>query len=508
MPTPDNRIEPPISDKIFTVEQETVLDEELSTQEIKKRSVTGVMALISRTFVIQIISFVSTLALTIFLDPNTYGIFYLVSSVVNFLAYFSDIGLAAALIQKKEKISKEDLSTTFTIQQILVISLVTLLFVLSPFIRTQYKIAPEGIFLLYAMGISFFLSSLKTIPSILLERDIQFKKLIIPQILETLVFNAVAVYAAWKGLGVNAFSYAVLSRGIVGLITMYIIYPWKPTYGIHKESLKTLLKFGLPYQINTFLAVLKDDGMTIVLTRIIGTEGLGYIGWASKWAGLPLRILMDNLTKVSFPTFSRLQNDKDRLVRAVEINIKYLSLAAFPIFIGMAFMAAPMINILPRYTKWMPAIIPLYIYLYSSAWAGISTSLTNLMNAVGHIKITFRLMIMWTILTWATMPILSIKYGYLGVAYAVLIIATSSVVTVILARKYVPFSLIRSLRSPVLSSVVLFLFLLSVKGLIGSLASVIVISLVSVVIYSVMVILLEGKNFVKESLSILKVKNA
>ena len=73
----------------------------IESQEVKRRSVSGVLALISRTFIIQIISFVATLSLTIFLDPNTYGIFYLVSSVVNFLAYFSDVGLAAALIQKK-----------------------------------------------------------------------------------------------------------------------------------------------------------------------------------------------------------------------------------------------------------------------------------------------------------------------------------------------------------------------------------------------------------------------
>jgi O-antigen/teichoic acid export membrane protein len=503
-----NELPIPISSKIFDVNEETMLEEELSSQEIKKRSVSGVVALVSRTFVIQIISFVSTLALTIFLDPNTYGVFYLVSSVVNFLGYFSDVGLAAALIQKKEKITKEDLATTFSIQQLLVISLLLLLFILSPFIKSQYHISQDGIYLLYAMAISFFLSSLKTIPSILLERDIKFNKLIIPQILETLVFNGVAVFAAWKGLGVTAFSLAVLSRGIVGLVAMYIVSPWKPVLGIYKNSLNSLLKFGLPYQANTFLAVLKDDGMTIVLTSIIGTQGLGYIGWASRWAALPLRILMDNLTKVSFPAFSRLQHDKERLIQAVEINIKYLCLAAFPVLIGLGFMADPVIHLIPRYTKWLPALIPLYIYLYSSAWAGISTSLTNLMNAVGHIKVTFKLMIMWTVLTWATMPILSIKFGYLGVAYATLVIATSSAVTVIMAKKYVDFSLIRSLKSSVVSSGVLALFLLLVKSQITSILNIIVISILSVVIYSTFVIIFEGKHFVAETLSIFKSRNA
>lgn len=477
-------------------------------QEVKRRSVSGVLALISRTFIVQIISFVATLALTIFLDPNTYGIFYLVSSVVNFLAYFSDIGLAAALIQKKEAISKEDLSTTFTVQQVLVITLLLILFVLSPIIRTQYQIDQTGMYLLYAMGISLFLSSLKTIPSIMLEREIKFGKLILPQVLETLTFNGIAVVCAWQGLGVSSFTYAVLGRGVVGLVAMYLVYPWKPSLGINRASLSHLLRFGLPYQANTFLAVLKDDGMTILLTRIIGTQGLGYIGWASRWAGLPLRIVMDNLTKVSFPTFARLQHDQERLARAVEISLKYMCLLAFPILAGMGFLAIPMTGLIPRYAKWLPAIIPLYLYLYNSAWASISTSLTNLLNATGHIKSTFKLMLMWTGLTWLTMPFLAIKFGYLGVAYATGIIATSSVVTIFMAKKYVDFSLFKIVGTPLIATITMSIFLYFSSRYVISLPLLAAIIIASVAIYSISVFLMEGKSFFRESLSYFKIKHA
>jgi len=477
-------------------------------QEVKRRSVSGVLALISRTFIVQIISFIATLALTIFLDPNIYGIYYLVSSVVNFLAYFSDVGLAAALIQKKEAITKKDLATTFSIQQILVFLLLLILFLVRPIIRTQYNIDQSGMYLLYAMGISLFLSSLKTIPSIMLEREIKFNKLILPQVLETLAFNFIAVYFAWKGFGVTAFTYAVLARGIVGLVTMYIVYPWKPVLGIYRESLRSLLRFGLPYQANTFLAVLKDDGMTIILTRIIGTTGLGYIGWGSKWAGLPLRIVMDNLTKVSFPTFARLQHDKEQLKRAVEISLKYMCLAAFPILVGMGFFALPLVNIIPRYSKWLPALIPLYIYLYNSAWASISTSLTNLLNATGHIKQTFKLMLMWTGLTWATMPILALKFGYLGVSYAVAIIATSSIVTIFMARKYVQFNLLNILKTPLIATMSMSLFLAIFIHYGNSVFNLVMIGVFSAAIYISTIILTEGIVFFTNTLNYFKIKHA
>lgn len=479
----------------------------LEYQEVKRRSISGVLALISRTFVIQIISFVATLALTIFLSPNIYGIFYLVSSVVNFLSFFSDVGLAAALIQKKETVTKKDLATTFSVQQILVLSLLTILFAVSPFIRTQYGIDQPGMYLLFAMGISLFLSSLKTIPSIMLEREIKFNKLILPQILETLAFNFVAVFFAWKGYGITAFTYAVLVRGIVGLVTMYLVYPWKPVIGIYKESLSSLLRFGLPYQANTFLAVLKDDGMTIILTKIIGTTGLGYIGWASRWAGLPLRIVMDNLTKVSFPTFARLQHDKEKLARAIEVSLKYMCLAAFPILVGMGFFALPLVNLIPRYTKWLPALIPLYIYLYNSAWASISTSLTNLLNATGHIKQTFKLMLMWTGLTWVTMPFLALKFGYLGVSYAVAIIATSSIVTIFMARKYVHFNLINILKTPLAATFLMASFLSFMIRFGTSFTALISIGIVSVIIYFGAIIFIEGFSFISNTLNYFKIKH-
>jgi len=476
-------------------------------QEIKKRSVGAVVALVTRTFVIQIISFLATLLLTYYLEPAVYGVFYLVSSVVNFLTYFSDVGLAAALIQKHDTVTKEDLATTFTIQQILVITAVIILFFLSPTLERQYQMSKDGIYLLYAMGISFFLSSLKTIPSIMLEREIQFNKLIIPQILETLVFNFVAVYFAWKGFGISAFTYAVLSRGVVGLLAVYYVYPWKPLIGIYRQSLRSLLRFGIPYQANTFLAVLKDDGMTILLTKIIGTSGLGYIGWASKWAGLPLRVVMDNLTKVSFPTFSRLQNDKEKLTRAVEINLKYTLLAIFPMLILMAFIAKPLAMQIPRYQKWLPAILPLYLYLYNSAWASISTSLTNLLNATGKIKVTFKLMLMWTGLTWVFMPLLATRYGYLGVAYATAIIATSSIVTIIMASKIISLDFKKIAMTPVLSSLIMSFFLGLSLRFFSSVPAVFILSAVSISVYLVSVLVFEGRQFYETSINYFKLKN-
>ena len=231
------------------------------------------------------------------------------------------------------------------------------------------------------------------------------------------------------------------------------------------------------------------------------------MSWASRWAGLPLRIVMDNLTKVSFPTFARLQHDEEKLGRAVEVSLKYLCMAAFPVLVGMGFFALPLVNIIPKYTKWLPALIPLYVYLYNSAWASISTSLTNLLNATGHIKQTFKLMLMWTGLTWATMPLLAIKFGYLGVSYAVLIIATSSFVTIITAKKYLNFSLLNILKTPLISTMTMSLFLFISIHLANSTISLIIIGILASVIYICSVLFVEGISFVERTVNYFKMKH-
>lgn len=428
------------------------MPEDVDIALIKKRSLTGVVALTSRTFILQLISFGATFLLTIFLSPQIFGVFYVVSAIINFLGYFADIGLAAALIQKKEELTHEDLATTFTIQQILVGTAVLLSLALSAQVAQFYRLDEAGLALLRALIISFFLSSLTTIPSILLERKLQFDKLVIPQIVQTLGFYIVAVYMAWRGMGVSSFTWAVLVRAILGLIAMYIVSPWKISLHINKDVARKLLRFGIPFQLNGFIALLKDDLLTVFLGKILPFAQVGYIGWAKKWAEVPLRLIMDNVVRVTFPAFSRLQESQEHLRAAVEKTLFGISLTIFPISTGLLFFVQPLIGIIPKYGKWEPAIFAFYLLTVSSVFAGLTTPLTNALNAIGKIKVTLMLMVMWTILTWAFTLTLIHFFGFNGVPMALLTVALTIVAVIYLVKQSVQFSFWKSIIWPLVAS--------------------------------------------------------
>src|SRR3989337_2166414 len=114
---------------------------------VKARSVTGVVTLVSRSFVIQIISTIGFLLLTVFLGRPEIGLFIAVNDLVSILGYFSDIGLAASLIQKRDKVALLDLRTTFTLQQIIVVVLIGLTIGLTPWLFSYYHISGSGTWL-------------------------------------------------------------------------------------------------------------------------------------------------------------------------------------------------------------------------------------------------------------------------------------------------------------------------------------------------------------------------
>ncbi len=444
--------------------------EDVDIAHITRRSIKGVFALTSRTFVIQLVSFIANLILTIFLSPAVFGVFFVVSAAIAFLSYFSDIGLAAALIQKKDKITDEDLKTTFTIQQILVIGVVILALIFSTRVGNFYNFGADGVFLFQALAISFFLSSLKTIPSIILERNLRFEKLVIPQIVEALFFNIIVVVLAVKGFGIASFTYAVLARGISGLITMYIISPWRIRIGFSRESASKLISFGLPFQLNSFLALVKDDLLIAYLGKVLPIAQVGYIGFAQKWAFTPLRLIMDNVIRITFPSFSRLQDEKEILKKAVEKSIFAASFLIFPSLIGLVILAPFFVNLIPKYIKWEPAILSLSFFAANAALSSISTPLTNALNAIGKIKITLYLMVFWTAATWGLTPVFIKMFGFNGVAFASALISLSVVLVIYLARRYIEFDVIKATIYPFLSALFMgaLLYLLSpmfVKGL-------------------------------------------
>lgn len=471
--------------------------QDFSLDIVAKKSVRGIFALVSRTFILQILSIATSFILTIFLEPSVFGIFFVVSSVIVFLNYFQDIGLAASLIQKKEELTTEELRTTFTVQQILVLLLIVPAFIFSKNITQFYNLDTNGLLLFYALLISFFMSSLKTIPTVIIERNLDFNKLVISQISENIVYNLALIVFAISGFGIMSFGIAVLSRSLVGLIVIYIVAPWNIGFSFDLKVFRKLMSFGLPLQVNSILAFVKDDLLNIYLGKILPFRELGYVGFSQKWAFMPIRLVMDNAIKVTFPSFSRLQHDKDALKVAIEKSLFLVSFVIFPSVFGIILLSPYFINLVPRYQKWEPAIVSLVFFSLSTFFSSISTPLTNFLNAIGKVKITLYFMIFWTAATWVFTFFFIKFFGFNGVAAASFSVSISSVFVIIVAKKYVSFSLFRPIFRQFVAALLTAVFIFFTQRIVTNLPFLFLEILLAGSFYIVIVVLIAKEELLK-----------
>lgn len=467
--------------------------DEFELHAIATKSVKGVFALVSRSFILQLLGLATSFILTIFLDPASFGIFFVVSSIIVFFNYFQDIGLAASLIQKKEEPTKIELQTVFVMQQILVLILVIPALIFSNAISHFYKLNGDGHLLFIVLLVSFVLTSLRTIPTVILERKLDYGKLVIPQILENLAYNICLILFAVLGFKVTSFTIAVLARSIIGLVALYIIQPWPIGIAFDRSSLKKLISFGIPFQANSILALFKDDFRTIYLGKILPIAQLGYIGFAEKLAYLPLRLVMDNVIKVTFPSFSRLQTDKYALRLAIEKSLFLICFAIFPVAIGIISYSPFLIKFVPKYQKWEPALVSVTFFSLGTVLSSISTPLTNFLNAIGQVKITLYFMIFWTAAIWVLTLLLINIMGFNGVSAASFFVSLTSIGVFIVSKKYVKFSIFKPVYKQFIAAVVMYLFAMLTASHITSLLMMILFGFMSLGIYVVFLFLI-GKD--------------
>lgn len=433
-------------------------------KQIKSRSFLSMSSLLAQSSYSAVLGFSAFFILTLKSGVHLLGIYNTVLAMMSFFNYFTNLGLAAAIIQKKE-VEEKDLNTAFYIQTTLSIVAVIIGFLLTNQLFKAYKdLPPNAVYLYWSVLISFFFLSLKTIPSILLEKKILIYKVVLVQGIENTLFYASVIIFSLMGFDIYSLVIAVMVRSIVGTIAIYILNPWHPKLMFSFKSAKELLRYGIPFQSNSFLALIKDDLLIIYLGSVIGLTNLGFVSFAKKYAEFAIRLVMDNINRVAFPLFSGFQTQKELLKKSIEKVLFYQGLLIFPIIIGMFFIFDSVLKVIPGYyDKWNIALFSFYFFSLSSFFVVLSSPFINLFNAAGKIKWSVSFMVMWTILTWIFVP-LSIKvFGMNGISIAFFIMSLTFIFVYKKAHSVIHFSFKDSFYIPLVASAAMALYLVVIR---------------------------------------------
>lgn len=452
---PADNLASPLDDSQVTFDDKAVAAEALDVKKLKKRSIIGAFSYFGTTLVLNAVALVANFLLMAFLSPADFGIYGFVAQINAILIFFSDVGLASSLIQRHDEPTSQDYHTVFWTQQVLswVIFVIALIIIATGVITN--KTGSVGNWILLALAVAFPLASLKTVSSIKLARRMEFHKMVIPQIFEQLFYNGILIFCAWRGFGALSYAYAIVVRGIVGALVMFVIQPYWPRLKFAWTSFRQTIKYGLKFQANDLLARIKDNLFYLVVGWQLPSNQFGYISWSKNWSMYPYNLTVQNIMNITFPTFSRLQDRLDLLKKAIEKSLFFITLAIFPILAGMVTFIYPLTVVVPAYAKWQPALTSFVLFTLAIAWSAISSPLTNTLNATGRINQTLKLMIFWTMITWAiTFPLMK-WLGFNGVAWSAFLISFTSIIPVVMVKKFTHFRLWSNIWRQLLAATVM-----------------------------------------------------
>lgn len=349
---------------------------------VKARAIFGVKILAARTLVSVLLRVVSSLVLARLLFPKDYGLFGVVSYITGLGLFLCDVGLASALIRQPTRPTRNEAFTVFCTQQMITALVVLAVFVTAPLLIQVYALSPSARVMLYALAAGLFLSSLRIVPMMALERDLQFPVIARCELIENLVQTGSTIALAFLGWGAWALAAGGLLRGLVGLALVWTASPWSPRGDFEWGILKRLARFGFAFQLSAIVPTLLSGWMPLVVGRVLGIAAVGLVGWAANLASVPL-MLSGVLNRVAFPAYSRLQSDPEALGHYLSASIRRVC-AVFSIVIPLVVIVCPLAIPALFHARWTPTIPLVQWFSLECIIQTLTGLLASTQNALGR----------------------------------------------------------------------------------------------------------------------------
>lgn len=352
------------------------------------------------------------------LEVNDFGILGVALLTMSILSHFTTTGFRQALIQKKIDI-EEYLGTAWTLGLIRGGVLFAGTYFLAPVASLWFK-NPEATNVIRAIGITFILASLSNIGTVYLVKELDFKKQYFFQICGTISDVIVAIVVVIIYRSVWALVAGKLAGEFVRLVVSYIIHPYRPKIEFDTHKAKEMWGFGKWIFGSTILAFLVNEGDDIFVGTLLGTEMLGFYQTAYRISNLPSTETIKVIGSVTFPAYSKIQDDLQRLGQAFIKVMHFTAFISFPMA-GMIFLFANDFTRIVPGDKWLPMVPVMQILAIRGMIRSMGASVSHVFSAVGHPELGTRLMVLKTVILFVLIYPLTVKWGILGAAMAVTI---------------------------------------------------------------------------------------
>ena len=318
------------------------------------------------------LQFCQMLVLARLLDPDAYGKFGLVMSIIGFLAIFSSNTMLQHTLQVKndEETHFQDHFTAGGLLQLILFAIANAVALV--FWRTEEYVGAAP--LLHALSFTYLLEWTCEIRRKMIERQFDWMELRLLHGSGLLVSTLLAIAMAWMGAG----AYALVVPGMVVtipfIIDLFVRQRWRPTWQWSWARYRPAVSFGL----TRIGAGLSEKGRLLlesgVLAAVLGFGPLGIVNRAIGLAQLACGKFATQLIYAIYPILTRLETENGKVVTAGNLVIRVVAWFVVPVACCLTVLAEPVVATVYG-AKWLE-VVPLLSW--TMAWASIGAIVHSL----------------------------------------------------------------------------------------------------------------------------------
>jgi teichuronic acid exporter len=336
----------------------------------------------------QGIQFIVQIILARLLLPEDYGLIALVLIFTTIANVFVQSGLNTAIIQKKDA-DELDFSSVFYLSLFIACLAYVVLFITAPLMSGFYE-EPQLVPVFRVLSVSLFFGALNSIQNAVVARNMQFKKLFFSSTGAILVSGTVGIYMAYTGFGVWALVGHELTKQLLISVILWFTVNWRPRLLFSFDRVRGLFSFGWKLLASSLINTVYMDLRSLIIGKMYNAEMLGFYNRGKQFPSLVVTNIDGSIQAVMLPAYSAQQDNRKRVKDMVRRSIVTSSFILFPIMIGLAVVAEPVVRLLLT-DKWLPCVPFLQIYCGVYALQPIHTANLQAINALGRSDIFLKL---------------------------------------------------------------------------------------------------------------------
>lgn len=275
-----------------------------------------------------------SLFLAAILGPKAYGVIAIAMIYILFIQMLLDQGLLAALIQRKD-LKVEHLDSAFW--AVLVASL-GLTFV-SIDLSRWWAVVNHSDILVQVIGVlsvCIVIEGLSIVQRALFQRAMDFRSLSLAAALSVVIGGIVGVVMALRGFGIWSLVGQQISQNLIALFTLWKLSDWRPRWRFSIRAFRELLGFSSANFLAKLGVFVTTQADSLLVGVFFGPVAVGLYRLAERMMNTVLNLVSSSLQTVSFPEFSRLQDNPEELRRSVLTCIRISAIGTFPALAGLA----------------------------------------------------------------------------------------------------------------------------------------------------------------------------